>query len=151
MGTPDRSSRPIGQNAFSSIAACYTFTQYHVKDGILGYFTFPNPFVTTAPFLNLRASSCQFNYTVCLSHLRNHGCSICRRPLASICREFAVVVKMNLRWIDIFWRGLWTWPPWVTCAPAFNHKLKKFRIYRGFSEIVYVKKPHKWTEELRIR
>ncbi len=31
------------------------------------------------------------------------------------------------------WRGLWTWPPWVICAPAFNHKLKKFCIYREFS------------------
>ncbi len=32
----------------------------------------------------------------------------------------------------IFWRGLWTWPPWVICTPAFNHKLKKYWIYRGF-------------------
>ncbi len=47
------------------------------------------------------------------------------------------------------WRGLWTWPPWVICAPAFNHKLKKFCIYRGFSEIVFLRKPHKRTEEIR--
>ncbi len=33
----------------------------------------------------------------------------------------------------IFWRGLWTWPPWVICAPAFNHKFKKFCIYREFT------------------
>ncbi len=35
-----------------------------------------------------------------------------------------------------FWRGIRTWPPWVICAPAFNHKLKKFCIYRAFSEII---------------
>ncbi len=35
----------------------------------------------------------------------------------------------------LFWRGLWTWPPWVICALAFNHKLKKFCTYRGCSEI----------------
>ncbi len=50
---------------------------------------------------------------------------------------------------DTIWRGLWTWPPWVICAPAFNHKLKKFCIYRGFSKIVFFRKPHKWTGELR--
>ncbi len=49
-----------------------------------------------------------------------------------------------------FLRGLWTWPPWVICGPAFNHKLKKFCIYRGFSEILFLKKPHKRTEEIRI-
>ncbi len=36
------------------------------------------------------------------------------------------------------------------CAPAFNHKLKKFCIYRGFSEIVFLRKFHKRTEEIRI-
>ncbi len=66
IGTPERSSRLIGQNAISSIAACNTFTQYRVKDCILGYFTFPNPSLATALFLNLRASSCQFSYTVCI-------------------------------------------------------------------------------------
>ncbi len=29
--------------------------------------------------------------------------------------------------------GLWSWPPWVVCAPAFNHKLKKLCISQGFS------------------
>ncbi len=53
-------------------------------------------------------------------------------------------------WEAEFWRGLWTWPPWVICAPAFNHKLRKFSTFRGFSEIVFLKKPHKRTEELRI-
>ncbi len=48
------------------------------------------------------------------------------------------------------WRGLWTWPQWVFCAPALNHKLKKVCIYRGFSEIVFLRKPHKRTEEIRI-
>ncbi len=33
---------------------------------------------------------------------------------------------------------------------SVNHKLKEFCIYRGVSEIVYLKKPHKWTEELII-
>ncbi len=49
-----------------------------------------------------------------------------------------------------FWRGLWIWPPWMICAPPFNHKLKKFCIYRGFSEIVFFRKPPKRTEEIRI-
>ncbi len=48
------------------------------------------------------------------------------------------------------WRGLWTWPPWLICALAFNHKLKKFCIYRGFSESIFLKKPHNRAEELRI-
>ncbi len=29
------------------------------------------------------------------------------------------------------WRSRWTWPPWVICALAFNHKRKKFCIFRG--------------------
>ncbi len=49
-----------------------------------------------------------------------------------------------------FWRDFWTWPSWVICAPAFNHKLKKICIYRGFFEIVFFKKPHKRTEKIRI-
>ncbi len=48
------------------------------------------------------------------------------------------------------WHGLWTWPPWVICAPAFNHKLKSFCIYRGFSYIFFLRKLHKRTEEIRI-
>ncbi len=40
--------------------------------------------------------------------------------------------------------------PWVICAPAFKHKLDKFCIYRGFSESVFLRKPHKRTEEIRI-
>ncbi len=47
-------------------------------------------------------------------------------------------------------RGLWTWPPWVICAPAFNYRLKKFCTYRGFSVIVFLRKLHKRTEEIRI-
>ncbi len=30
-------------------------------------------------------------------------------------------------------------PPLVICAKAFNHKVKKLSIYRGFSEIVFLK------------
>ncbi len=48
------------------------------------------------------------------------------------------------------WGDLWTWPPWLICASAFNQKLKKFCIHRGFSEIIFLKKPHKRTEEIRI-
>ncbi len=38
----------------------------------------------------------------------------------------------------------------MICAPALNHKLKKFCIYRGVSEIVFLKNLHKRTEEIRI-
>ncbi len=31
-------------------------------------------------------------------------------------------------------RGLWTWPPWVTCAPAFNHKIGN-AAHSGVSEV----------------
>ncbi len=30
------------------------------------------------------------------------------------------------------WHSVYTWPPWVICAPAFNHKLKDFCIDWGF-------------------
>ncbi len=52
--------------------------------------------------------------------------------------------------VNLFWRGLWTWPPWVICTPACNHKLKEFRTFRGVSGIVFFKKPLMWREELRI-
>ncbi len=59
--------------------------------------------------------------------------------------------KISYRWrSNCFlktWRGPWTWPPWVICAPAFNHKLKKFCIYREFSKIVFLRKLHKRTEK----
>ncbi len=51
---------------------------------------------------------------------------------------------------SFFGRGLWTWSPWVICAPAFNHKSKTFCIHRGFSEIVFLKKPHNRTAKIRI-
>ncbi len=31
-------------------------------------------------------------------------------------------------------------------APAINHKLKKFCIYRGVSGVVFLKNPHNWTK-----
>ncbi len=37
----------------------------------------------------------------------------------------------------------------MICAPAFNHKLKKFCIYREFSEIVFLRKLHWRTDEIR--
>ncbi len=69
-----------------------------------------------------------------------------------------IIPKVWRRYVDIIfvviekdnWRGLWTWPPWVICAPAFNHKLKKFCIYREFSYIFFLMKLHKRTEEIRI-
>ncbi len=33
------------------------------------------------------------------------------------------------------WRGLWIWPPWVICAPVYNHKPKKFCTFRGFLKL----------------
>ncbi len=30
--------------------------------------------------------------------------------------------------------GLWAWPPWVICSPAFNPKLERFYIFRGFMQ-----------------
>ncbi len=33
-------------------------------------------------------------------------------------------------------RGVWTWPQWVICAPAFNHKLGN-AVYSGVSEIFF--------------
>ncbi len=43
-------------------------------------------------------------------------------------RNFVIIISLY-----IFWRGLWTWPTWVICAPAFNPKFKKFCIYRELS------------------
>ncbi len=68
-------------------------------------------------------------------------CALNRRPNAK--------VKPSFSKCFFYWRGLWTWPPWVICAPAFNHKLKKFCIYRDFSEIFFLRKLHKRTEEIR--
>ncbi len=61
--------------------------------------------------------------------------------------------KQTVTLLYWYWRLAWRlelWPSWVICAPAFNHKLKKFCIYRGLSEIVFLKKPQKRTEETRI-
>ncbi len=44
-------------------------------------------------------------------------------------------------------RDLWTWPPWVICAPAFNHKIKN-AAHSGVSEVLFVtnsRKRKKWT------
>ncbi len=50
----------------------------------------------------------------------------------------------------MLWRGLWTWPPWVICAPAIKLQVQEILHFPGVSEIVFVTKPHKLMEELRI-
>ncbi len=69
-----------------------------------------------------------------------------------MCRWLALVVRYGAKIYtpSRHWRGLWTWPPWVIWALASNHKLKKLCIYRGFSEIAFLKKLHKRTEEIII-
>ncbi len=76
----------------------------------------------------------------------------CGSPLFYPCfslTETSVIISPFVR-IFMKWSGLWTCPPWVVCAPAFNHKIKKFCSFPSASEIVFFKKPRKWTEELRI-
>ncbi len=51
-----------------------------------------------------------------------------------------------------FSRGPWTWPPWVICAPAFNHKIEN-AAHSGVSEVLFFTKSYtckkrrweKWT------
>ncbi len=43
-------------------------------------------------------------------------------------------------------KSLWTWPPWVTCAPAFYHKLGN-AAHSGVSEILFFTKFHKWKKQ----
>ncbi len=62
--------------------------------------------------------------------------------LRNRCQAFTVILAFIIM-ATFFWRGLWTWPAWVNCAPAFNHK-------PGVYEIVFLKKPHRWTGELGI-
>ncbi len=44
-----------------------------------------------------------------------------------------------------FSRGLWTWPPWVICAPAFNHKIGN-AAHSGVSEDLFFTKSYKWKK-----
>ncbi len=44
------------------------------------------------------------------------------------------------------WNGLWTWPPWLICAPAFNHKIRN-AAHSGVSEVVSFTKSYKWKKQ----
>ncbi len=52
--------------------------------------------------------------------------------------------------IGFYWsnisRGLWTWPPWVICAPAFNHIVGK-AAHSGVSEVLLFTKSYKWKKQ----
>ncbi len=54
-----------------------------------------------------------------------------QKKLCTRCTSFLCCYKKKAE------ESLWTWAPWVIFAPAFNHILKKFCIYRGFSEIFF--------------
>ncbi len=43
-------------------------------------------------------------------------------------------------------RGLWTWPPWVICAKAFNHKIGNVA-HSGVSEVLFFTKSYKWKRQ----
>ncbi len=43
-------------------------------------------------------------------------------------------------------RGLWTWPPWVICAPAFNHKIGN-AAHSGVSEVLLFTKSYMWKKQ----
>ncbi len=45
-----------------------------------------------------------------------------------------------------FSRGLWTWPPWVICAPAFNHKVGN-AAHSGVSKVLFFTKSYKWKTQ----
>ncbi len=60
--------------------------------------------------------------------------------LAVFCNE-----KSTVHYID-FWRGLWTWPPWVIFAPAYNHKPKRFCIYLGFLKSFSLRNLTSWRK-----
>ncbi len=43
-------------------------------------------------------------------------------------------------------RGLWTCPPWVICASAFNHKIWN-AAHSGVSEVLLFTKSYKWKKQ----
>ncbi len=65
----------------------------------------------------------------CQTNVRHHVYLPSRRSPACKCSKCLLLSNLKVP----RWRSRWTWPPWVICALAFNHKLKKFCIYRGFS------------------
>ncbi len=48
--------------------------------------------------------------------------------------------------LNYFSRGLWTWPPWVICAPSLNHKIG-IAAHSGISEVLFFTKSHKWKKQ----
>ncbi len=44
-----------------------------------------------------------------------------------------------------FLRGLWTWPTWVICAPACNHKIGN-AAHSGVSEVLLFVKSYQWKQ-----
>ncbi len=46
----------------------------------------------------------------------------------------------------IFSRDIWTWPPWVICAPALKHKIGNAG-HSGVSEVLFFTKSHKWKTQ----
>ncbi len=41
-------------------------------------------------------------------------------------RSVNTYMELDISKLNNFSRGLWTWPPWVICAPAFNYKIRGF-------------------------
>ncbi len=60
----------------------------------------------------------------------------------------AVWVTIFFLWLGAlaFSRGLWTWPPWVICAPTFNHKIGN-AAHSGVSEVLFFTKSYKWKKQ----
>ncbi len=55
------------------------------------------------------------------------------------------LISLNIFTYD-FSRGLWTWPPWVICAPALNHKIGN-AAHSGVSEVLFFAKSYKWKKQ----
>ncbi len=48
--------------------------------------------------------------------------------------------------IPFFSRGLWTWSPWMICAPTFNHKIGN-AAYPIVSEVLFFTKSYNWKKQ----
>ncbi len=59
------------------------------------------------------------------------------------CRVYALIKRVFIR---LFSRGLWTWPPRVICAPAFNHKIENASHSR-VSVVLLFTKSYKWKKQ----
>ncbi len=51
------------------------------------------------------------------------------KPFGYIPSAQPIVLFVRAILFSNFWRSLWTWPPWVICAQALNHKLNKWAVY----------------------